>query len=123
MMEAPGPTPVAVTYLEMGELPIEYGIDICRLRFLWTILQKNNDDSLRMVYAKMLKYPFEENWANDVMKLSQKYGLSMDDVSVETTSMNEWKYLRKVLSKTMSLSVSQKHVMKTRKPTIWSMTS
>ena len=31
-----------------------------------------------------LNYPFEENWANDVMKLKQKYGLSMDDGFLET---------------------------------------
>ena len=92
-MEAPGSTPVAATYLELGVLPIEYEIDIRRLRFLWTILQKNNDDPVRMVYTEMLKYPFEENWANDVMNLRCKYGLSMDDASVETTGMNEWKYL------------------------------
>ena len=42
-----------------------------------------------------LKYTFEENWANDIMKLRQKYALSIVDVSVETTGMNEWKYLIK----------------------------
>ena len=78
-MEASGSTPVAATYLEMGVLPIEYEIDIRRLGFLWTILQKNNDDPVRMVYTEMLKYHFEENWAYDVMKLRRKYGLSMDD--------------------------------------------
>ena len=92
-MEAPGSTPVAATYLEIGVLPIEYEIDIRRLRFLWTILQKNNDDTVRMAYTEMLKYHFEENWANDVMKLRRTYGLSMDDASVETTDMSEWKYL------------------------------
>ena len=46
-----------------------------------------------MVDTEMLKYPFEENWANDVMTLRHKYGLSMDDVSVVTTSMNNWEYL------------------------------
>ena len=81
---------MAATYRQMGVLPIEYEIDIRRLRFLWTILQKNNDDPVRMVYPELLKYPFEENRANGVMR---KYGLSMDDASVETTDMNEWKYL------------------------------
>ena len=87
--------PVAASYLEVGVLPIEYEIDIRRLRFLWTILQKSNDDPVRMVYTEMLKYPFEENWANDVMKLRRKYDLSMDDACVQTTGMNEWKYFIK----------------------------
>ena len=60
---------------------------------MWTILQKNNDDPVRMVCTEMLKYPFEENWVNDVMKLRQEYGPSMDDASVEKTCMNEWKYV------------------------------
>ena len=98
IMKASGSTPVAATYLEMGMLPIEYEIDICRLRFLWTILQKNNDDPVRMLCTEMLKYPFEENWANDVMKLRRKYGLSMDDASVETT-----KYLIKCSVKNCAL--------------------
>ena len=94
-MQAPGSTSVAAKYLELGVLPIEYEINISRLRFLWTILQKNNDDPVRMVYTEMLKYPFEENWVNDVMKLRCKYGLSMDDASVETTGLNKWKDLIK----------------------------
>ena len=102
-MEAPGSTLVAATYFELGVLPIEYEIDIRRLCFLWTILQKNNDDPVRMVYTEMLKYPFEENWANDVMKLRCKYGLCMDDASVETTGMNEWKYLIKSSVKNYAL--------------------
>ena len=88
-MEAPRSTPGAATYRELGVLPVEYEIDNRRLRFLWTILQKNNDDPVSMVYTEMLKYPFEENWANDVMKLRCKHGLSMDNTSVETTGMNE----------------------------------
>ena len=55
VMEAPVFAPMAATYLEMGVLPIEYEIDIRRLRFLWTIRQKNNGDPVRMVYTEMLK--------------------------------------------------------------------
>ena len=57
--------------------------------------QKINDYPVRTVYTEMLMYPFEENWANDVMKLRHKYGLSIDDASVEMKGMNEWKYLIK----------------------------
>ena len=105
VMEAPGSTSVAATYLEMGVLTIEYEIDIRRLHFLWTILQKNNADPVRMVYTEMLKYPLEEKWENDVMKLRQKYGLSIDDAYVETTGMNEWKYLIKSSVKNCALDV------------------
>ena len=56
-----------------------------------------------MVYTEMLKYLLEENWANDIMKLRCKYGLSMDDASVETTGMNEWKYFIKSSVKNYAL--------------------
>ena len=37
------------------------------------------------------------------MTLRRKYGLSVDDVSVETTGMNEWKYLIKSSIKNYAL--------------------
>ena len=45
-----------------------------------------------MVYNEMLKYPYETNWANDLMGLCIWYGLSTDDWYVETTGINEWKH-------------------------------
>ena len=45
-----------------------------------------------MVYNEMLKYPYETNWANDLMGLHIWYGLSTDDWYVETTGINEWKH-------------------------------
>ena len=104
-------------------LPIEYEIGIRRLRSLWTIFQKNNDDPVRMVYTEMLKYPFEENWANDVMKLRRKYGLSTDDASVETTGMNEWEYLIKSSVKNCALRCLTKTCNENKKPIISSLIS
>ena len=66
--------------------------------FLWTIFQRNNNYPVRIIYTEMLEYPFEENWANNVVKLRHKYGLSMDDVSVD-----EWKYLIKCSVKNHAL--------------------
>ena len=37
-------------------------------------------------------HPCENNWANEVMGLRIRYGLSTDDWYVETTSINEWKH-------------------------------
>ena len=37
------------------------------------------------------------------MKLRYKYGLSMDDASVETTGVNDWKYLIKSSVKNYAL--------------------
>ena len=61
------------------------------LYFLKSILQKSHDDPVRMVYNEMLKYPCENNWANEMMGLRIRYGPSTDDWYVETTGINEWK--------------------------------
>ena len=45
-----------------------------------------------MVYNEMLKYSCENNWANEVIGLRIRYGLSTDDWYVETTGINEWKH-------------------------------
>ena len=41
---------------------------------------------------KCLKYPCENNWANEVIDLCIRYGLSTDDWYVETTAINIWKH-------------------------------
>ena len=61
--------------------------------FLSTIFQRNNNYPVRIVYTEMLQYPFEENWADDVLKLRHMCGLSMD----------EWKYLIKCSVKNHAL--------------------
>ena len=78
--------------------------------FLWTIFQRNNNYPVRIVCIEMLEYPFEENWANDVKNLRHKYGLSMDDVSVD-----EWKYLIKCSVKNHSLKCLTKTCDKNKK--------
>ena len=90
--EVPKSTPIAAVYLEFGVLPIQYEVQLRKLYFLKSILQKSRDDPVRMVYNEMLKYPCENNWANEVMGLHIRYGLSTDDWYVETTGINEWKH-------------------------------
>ena len=90
--EVPKSTPIAAVYLEFGVLPIQYEVQLRKLYFLKSILQKSHDDPVRMVYNGMLKYPCENNWANEVMGLRIQYGLSTDDWYVVTTRINEWKH-------------------------------
>ena len=89
--EVPKSTPIAAVYLEFGVLPIQYEVQLRKLYFLKSILQKIHDDPVRMVYNEMLKYPCENSWANEMMGLCIRYGLSTDDWYVETTGINEWK--------------------------------
>ena len=68
-----------------------------------------------MVYTEMLKYLFEKNRENDVMKLRQNCNLSMDDVSVETTGVNESKYFIKSSVKNYALRCLTKTCNENRK--------
>ena len=90
--EVPKSTPIAAVYLEFGVLPIQYEVELRKLYFLKSTLQKSHDDPVRLVYNEMLKYPCENNWANEAMGLRIRYGLSIDDWYVETTCINEWKH-------------------------------
>ena len=90
--EVPKLTPIAAVYLEFGVLPIQYEVELRKLYFLKSILQKNHDDPVRMVYNEILKYPCENNWANEVTGLRVQNCLSTDDWYVKTTGMNEWKH-------------------------------
>ena len=66
-MEVPKSTPIAALFLELGILPIQYEIEKRQLVFLKRILDRENDDQIKMSYHEMLKYQAEKNWANNVM--------------------------------------------------------
>ena len=44
MMEVANSNPAAGTFLKLGILSINFEIDFRKLKFLWKILQKENDD-------------------------------------------------------------------------------
>ena len=63
VMEVPKSTPTAALFLELGILPIQYEIEKRQLVFLKKILDRQNDDPVKMIYQEMLKYQAERNWA------------------------------------------------------------
>ena len=55
VMEVPKSTPTAALFLELGILPIQYEIEKRQLVFLKNILDRQNDDPVKMIYHEMLK--------------------------------------------------------------------
>ena len=53
IMEVANSKPVAGTFLELGILLINFEIDFRKLKFLWKILQKENDDPVKQVYLEL----------------------------------------------------------------------
>ena len=90
MMEVANSTPVAGTFLELGILLINFEIDLRKLKFLWKILQKENDDPVKQVYLELKRNCFEKNWTNEIMEVMHRYGLSTCDEEVECTGKTEW---------------------------------
>ena len=101
---------IAAVNLEFGVLPIQYEVELRKLYFLKSILQKSHDDPVRMVYNEMLKYPCEKNWANEVMGLRIRYGLSTDDWHAETTGINEWKRYCEICCEELCISALKEPV-------------
>ena len=77
VMEVPKSTPIAALFLELGILPIQYEIEKRQLVFLKRILDRENDDPIKMSCHEMLKYQAERNWANNVHELRGKYNLPL----------------------------------------------
>ena len=71
-MEVPKSTPTAALFLELGILPVQYEIEKRQLVFLKKILERQNDDPVKMVSHEMLKYQSERNWANNNHELRSK---------------------------------------------------
>ena len=72
-MEVPKSTPTAALFLELGTLPIQYEIEKRQLVLLKNILDRQNDDPVKMIDHEMLKYQAERNCANNVHELHSKY--------------------------------------------------
>ena len=61
ILEVPRSTPTAAVYLELGNWPIKYEIEIRQLFFLKHVLDKKADNPCLLVYLEILKFKDETN--------------------------------------------------------------
>ena len=87
VMEVPKSTPTSGLFLEMGILPVQFVIEVRQLMFLKKIIARDPSDHVKEVYLEMLKYPGENNWANNVLDLRCKYNLPQKDENVNNLTM------------------------------------
>ena len=59
------------------------------------ILDRQNDDPVKMIYHEMLNYRAERNWANNVHELRSKYSLPLIDENVCNITYDTWKRMVK----------------------------
>ena len=82
VMEVPNSTPKAGLFLELGILPAQFVIELRQLTVLKKILDRDQEDPVKIIYNEMLKYPAENNWANNVLDLRRKYNLPQNDDNI-----------------------------------------
>ena len=91
MMHAPISTSNTITFLETGTTPIEYQIHIKQLIFLYHILQLKPENTVKLVYYQQHEYPSEQNWANNIRAIRQKYTIAEEDETIKEMSSYKWK--------------------------------
>ena len=72
--------------------------------FLKKILDKNENDPVSQVYREMIRYDFENNWANNVLDLRVRYSLPLNYENVRLLSKGVWKSMVKEQVKSYSFS-------------------
>ena len=73
-MEVPKSTPTSGLFLEMGILPVQFLTEMRQLMFLKEIIARDPSDPVEKTYLEIIKYPSENNWANNVLDLRCKAG-------------------------------------------------
>ena len=81
----PKSTSVAVLYLELGVLPIQFEIEKKQL-FLKHLLEEDESDLALKLYPQMVKYQYEMNWENFVLNMHCKYNLPLNDQNIKVRS-------------------------------------
>ena len=91
VIEVPKSTPIAALFPEPGILPVQYETERRQVVFLKIILDRENDDPIKMNYNEMLRYQAEKNWANNVHELRSKCNLPLNDENVCNLTYAMWK--------------------------------
>ena len=91
IFHCPSSTPNSLTFLETGTIPVEQEIHIRQLGFLRHILSLSTNDPVKLVYKQLLSYDYEENWANEVKEIREKYELFYTDFEIAKMTKTRWK--------------------------------
>ena len=80
----------------MGILPVHFVTEMRQLiLFLKKIIARDQSDPVKKVYLEMIKYPSENNWANNVLDLRCEYNLPQKDDNVNNLTWPDWKIMVK----------------------------
>ena len=110
VFQAPFSTPIAAYYLETGAIPIRYVLIGRRLMYLWTILQKNEEELVSKVFRAQKMFPVKDDFVNQIEEDKEEIGLLLSDSEIMIMKKNKFKNLvkDKIKSATHSYLVQKK---------------
>ena len=79
VFQSPCTTPTVAYYLETGAIQIKYLLKGRRIMFLWSILQKSEDELVRKVYNAQKQFRVKDDWIDDIEKDLDDFGIDFDE--------------------------------------------
>ena len=79
VFQSPCTTPTVTYYLETGAIRIKYLLKGRRIMYLWTILQKSEDELVRKVYNAQKQFRIQDDWIEDIEEDLDDFGIEFDE--------------------------------------------
>ena len=95
MFKAHSKTALEALFLEAGIIPLRFIIAKRRLMYLWTILQRPEEEMLKKVYKTQKVVRTSGDWANIIEEELKTYNINLTDEEIEATSKYTLKNLVK----------------------------
>ena len=93
VFQSPFSTPIAAYYLETGAIPLRFVLKGRRLMYLWTILQKSEDELVTKVYQAQKLFPVKDDFIYQIQEDMNDLGMEFEDNTIKNMKKAEFKKL------------------------------
>ena len=95
VFQSPSSTPIAAYFLEAGAIPVRFILKGRRLMYLWTILQKNDEELVSKVFKAQKLFPVKDDFVNQVNADMEDVGLELNEEEIKSMKKSKFKSLVK----------------------------
>ena len=99
MFIAVSSTPIEAYYLETGALPLRFIVIARRLMFLWSILQKKEDELVRQVFNAQQLKPVKGDWCLQVVGDMKYLKINLDVLEISNMKKQKFKNIVKTATR------------------------
>ena len=93
IFQSPCTTPTVAYYLETGAIQVRYLLQGRRIMFLWSLLQKSEDELARKVYNAQKEFRVKDDWIFDLEKDLDDFGIEFDEEKISKMKKETFKKL------------------------------